>query len=148
MPSTHTSLYCHIIFSTKNRSPCISKGWETRLHEYMGGIIRQLGGVAEIIGGTSDHIHILISLKATHTVAEIMRKLKSNSTKWIHDCIDTRFWGWQAGYGAFSVSRSDIENIRKYIRNQKEHHRKTSFREEYVNLLQEWGIDFDEEYLW
>lgn len=148
MPSTHTSLYCHIIFSTKDRYPCISESWEKRLYEYLGGIIRQLGGVAETIGGTSDHVHILISLKATHNVAEIMRKLKSNSSKWIHDSIDLSFWGWQEGYGAFTVSRSDIENVKMYIRNQKAHHCRTSFKEEYMNLLREWGIDFDERYLW
>ena len=148
MPATHLSLYYHIIFSTKGRRSCIREIWERRFYEYLGGIIHGLQGVPIQIGGTSDHIHILVRLIATHSLSDVLRKIKSNSSKWIHSCIDERFCGWQEGYGAFTVSRRDIEEVRKYIRGQKEHHRKTLFKEEYINLLRTSGIEFDEKYLW
>jgi putative transposase len=148
MPATHLSLYYHIIFSTKTRHPGIHHSWERRLYEYFGGIIRKLDGVTEEIGGTSDHVHILTSLKGNHSLSEIMRKIKSNSSKWIHNNIDKGFRGWQDGYGAFTISSRNIETARKYIRGQKEHHRQTSFKEEYINFLRQNGIEFDEKYLW
>jgi len=148
MSATHLNLYYHIIFSTKERRTCIHESWVDRLHEYLGGIIRGQGGVAEEVGGVSDHVHILVGLKATHCLSEIMRQLKSNSSGWIRNNIERRFWGWQDGYGAFTVSNWDIKKIRRYIREQKIHHRKNSFKSEYLNLLRECGIKFDEKYLW
>ena len=148
MPATHLSLYYHLIFCTKRHSPCIHESWEGRLYEYLGGIIRKLSGATEEIGGTSDHVHILASFKGNYSLSEIMRDIKANSSKWLHRSIDNRFWGWQDGYGAFTVSRRDIEATRRYIREQKEHHRKTSFKDEYINILQQCGIAYDERYLW
>jgi REP element-mobilizing transposase RayT len=148
MSSTHLSLYYHLVFSTKKRHAWITGTWEDKLHAYLGGILRGLGGVAETIGGASDHIHILASLKATHCLAEIMRELKSDSSKWVHELVGVAGFGWQDGYGAFTVSRSEVEWIRRYIREQKEHHRRKSFQEEYLELLRQSGIDFDERYLW
>jgi REP element-mobilizing transposase RayT len=148
MPSTHLSLHFHLVFSTKRRHPWIAESWQDRLYSYLGGIIRGFGGVAESIGGISDHIHILASLNANHSLAELMRELKSNSSQWIHEAIGVAMFGWQDGYGAFTVSKSEVERIREYIRGQKEHHRKRTFQEEYLELLRQSGIDFDERYVW
>ena len=148
MSSTHFSLYFHLIFSTKGRRAWIKAAWEDRLHAYMGGIVRGLGGVAETIGGTEDHVHILASLKATHRLDEVLREIKSSSSAWVHNKIGNRLFDWQEGYGAFTVSSWGREALRKYIDGQKEHHKKVTFREEYLRLLCESGIDFDERYLW
>ncbi len=148
MTSTHISLNYHLVFSTKGRRPTIRAAWEERLHSYLGGILRGLGAVAVGIGGTNDHVHILAGLRATHRLADVLRDLKADSSKWLHAVAGTKSFQWQDGYGAFTVSSSVIEAIKEYIRGQKEHHRKRTFQEEYLQLLQENGIDFDEKYLW
>jgi len=148
MPTTHISLYYHLIFSTKNRHRWIKGCWENRLYSYTGGIIRGLNGVAEEIRGTEDHVHILASLKATHCLADILREIKSCSSAWVHDVIGNRLFAWQEGYGAFSVSSWDVDAIRRYIQGQKEHHYRKTYQEEYVDLLKRSGIKFDERYLW
>jgi REP element-mobilizing transposase RayT len=148
MPSTHVSLHIHIVFSTKARRACIKECWEERLHCYLGGILRGLKGVAEEIGGTSDHVHLLVSLGACHRLADVIRDLKSSSSKWVHEVVGNPLFGWQDGYGAFSVGASEIDAIRKYIRGQEEHHRKKTFQEEYIDLLIHSGIEIDERFLW
>jgi putative transposase len=148
MPSTHVRLIYHLIFSTKSRHPWIKDSWESRLYSYLGGIVRGLGGVAEALGGTPDHVHILSSLKATHCIADVMREIKSVSSRWIHDEIQKPLFSWQDGYGAFTVSNHDIESIKRYIYGQKEHHKKRTFQEEYIELLKQSGIEFDERFLW
>ena len=148
MPSTHTSLYYHIVFSTKYRVASIQESWQERLYSYLGGIIRGLKGTAAAIGGTSDHVHILARLGAVHRLADVIRDLKSDSSKWAHEVVGARFFGWQDGYGAFSVSNSESEGLKQYIRDQKNHHRKKAFKEEYLDLLRENGVDFDERFLW
>ena len=148
MPSTHLSLHYHLIFSTKGRLPWIKEPWEKRLHSYFGGIIRRLGGIAEEIGNTADHVHILVSLKASHCLADVMREIKASSSGWIHRDIKSRLFSWQDGYGAFTVSRSDVEDIRRYVRRQKAHHSKRTFKDEYLDFLRQSGIEFDEKYLW
>jgi len=100
------------------------------------------------VGGTQDHVHMLVSLAATHTIATVLKGVKSSSSQWVHRHIGSRRFDWQDGYGAFSVSRSQVETIRKYIRNQAEHHRHLTFQEEYVKMLSEEGIEFDSRYLW
>jgi putative transposase len=148
MTSTHISLYYHFIFSTKERRPTIKEDWEGRLHGYLGGILRGMNGVAEAVGGTDDHVHILASLRAIHSPAEVLRDLKANSTNWVRGIIANRWFGWQDGYGAFTVGRREIDAVRAYITNQKEHHRKMTFQEEYIRLLEESGIEFNRKYLW
>ena len=148
MSSTHLSLYFHFIFSTKGRRRWIKESWEERLHACLGGIVRKLGGAAKAIGGDSDHVHILASLRATHSIAEVMREVKSNSSSWVHRAIGISSFEWQEGYGAFTVSRWDVDATRRYFRQQKEHHRRKTFQEEYLELLRESGIEFDEKYLW
>jgi putative transposase len=148
MPSTYVSLYFHFVFSTKDRRRCIHDSWESRLYAYLGGIIRNLGGVAQSIGGDADHVHVLASLKATHCVAEVLQTLKANASGWAHKEMRIRFFDWQKGYGAFTVGKSELGAVRKYIEEQKEHHLKKTFQEEYRELLREYGIEFDERYLW
>ena len=148
MSSTHLSLFYQLVFSTKNRTKSILQPWRDRLHAYLGGIVRSMGGMALEVGGTQDHVHMLVSLAATHTIATVLKGVKASSSQWVHRDIGSRRFDWQDGYGAFSVSRSQVETIRKYIRNQAEHHRHLTFQEEYVKMLSEEGIEFDSRYLW
>jgi putative transposase len=148
MPSTHTSLYFQFIFSTKERHCWIKEAWEGRLHSYLGGILRNLGGVADIIGGYADHIHILASLKPRHCIANVIRELKANSSGWIHREIGVLCFEWQDGYAAYSVSRSALGGLRTYIGQKKAHHRTKTFQEEYLELLRQNGVGFEERHLW
>jgi len=149
MPSTYTNLIYHIVFSTKQRVPLISEEIREELYRYIGGIIRAEGGAALEIGGTSDHIHILAKLKPAISVAEVLNKVKSNSSKWANDHkMKMRKFGWQEGYAAFSVSESQVPAVAEYIRNQEEHHRMQSYQKEFVALLERHGIEYDQRYLW
>lgn len=146
MPSTYLSLNVHIIFGTKNRHPFIAD--LVRVHEYLGGTARGLGVVPLQIGGVADHVHLLLRLKATHCVADVVREIKKGSTKWFREELGVSDFAWQEGYGAFAVSPERMGGVTRYIENQEEHHRKKSFEEEYVELLRFAGIEFDERYLW
>jgi putative transposase len=148
MSSTHLSLHYHIIFSTKERRASINDDWRNRLHAFIGGCIKTLGGIPEAIGGTRDHIHILIGLRATHRVADVVKEIKVASSKWIHDELKHGLFGWQNGYAAFTVSVSQVENVRSYILNQEKHHQNKSFQEEYVGILKQANVDYDERFLW
>jgi REP element-mobilizing transposase RayT len=148
MPSTHLSLHYHVIFSTKNRLPNISEAWRERLHAFLGGAVRKLGGVPESVGGTGDHVHLLVGLRATHTLADVLREIKSVSSHWVHDTVGERSFSWQDGYSAFTVSASQIERVKSYIARQEIHHRKQSFQEEYVEFLRQSGVEYDEKFLW
>jgi REP element-mobilizing transposase RayT len=147
MASTYLSLHYHIVFGTKNRMPFIAEEWRPRLHDYLGGIIRRLGGVSERIGGIEDHVHLLLSLKATHSLAELMRELKKSSSVWVHDALGEKQFAWQEGYAAFTVSASALDAVRKYIANQEQHHRMKSFREELLEMLEKAGVDYNPDYL-
>jgi putative transposase len=147
MPSTHVSLTYHVVFSTKNREPLIAKSWRERLYEYLGGCIRTAGGVSLEIGGTSDHIHILLGLKATHRVADLLRDVKRATSAWVRETVVPNF-AWQEGYGAFTVGGNDYSDLIRYIRGQEEHHRVRTFQEEYREFLTRYGVEFDERYLW
>jgi len=148
MPSTHTSLTYHIVFSTKDRLKLIDSSWKLRLHEYIGGIVKRLEGVPLTIGGTNDHVHILLGLGATHSLADVVREVKTASSKWVLETIGMRIFSWQEGYGAFTVSASNHDAVCKYILNQEEHHRTKSFQEEYLELLKRTGVRYEEKYLW
>jgi REP element-mobilizing transposase RayT len=119
-----------------------------RIHSYLGGVIRGIEAVALDIGGTTDHVHLLIGLKQTHALADVLRILKGDSSKWIHEELGLIDFAWQEGYGAFTVSKSDVDAVRRYVQAQEEHHRKRTFQEEYRALLERDGIDFDERFLW
>jgi REP element-mobilizing transposase RayT len=148
MSSTHLSLHYHVVFGTKHQRPFIAAEWRLRLHAFLGGAVRTLDIVPETIGGVADHVHLLLGLKATHTLADVMRDLKRASSAWVHETMGERDFQWQDGYGAFTVSVSMLETVRHYIANQEEHHRKKTFQEEYVELLKRNGVAYDERYLW
>jgi putative transposase len=148
MPSTHLSLHYHLIFSTKDRVALMRKDWRGRLHAYMGGIINDMGGVPEMIDGMEDHIHLLVGLRATHRLADVLKDLKSSSSKWVHEELKKPLFSWQEGDGAFTVGASQIEVVKNYIANQEEHHRKKTFQEEYLEFLKKSGVEYDERYLW
>ena len=148
MPSTHTSLYFHIVFSTKDHLPLITIDWKEKLHAYLGGIVRNQKGVALAVGGIDNHVHLLISLNATHCLSDFMRELKASSSGWIHREIGLKNFKWQVGYGAFTVSPNNLERVKNYILNQEKHHRKQKFEEEYVSLLKASNVNYEEKYLW
>ena len=143
MSSTHLSLDYHIVFGTKNHEPMIQPAWRGDLHAYLGGIIRTANGIAESIGGVSDHVHLLIGLRATHRLADVIRELKAVSSGWVHNEISMLGFAWQEGYGAFSVSASHTDEVVEYIENQQAHHANRSFEEEFVMLLKKYGVTYD-----
>lgn len=147
MPSSHLCLNVHIVFSTKERIRIISDDYRERLHAYLGGIVKGMDAVPLAVGGVSDHVHLLVSLKSKHRLDYFLRDLKVDSSTWIHSELKKKF-EWQKGYGAFSVSPSNIEGVKKYIANQEEHHRRKTFQSEYVELLEASGLNYDEKYLW
>jgi putative transposase len=147
MSSTHLSLHYHLVFGTKNHENLIASDWRARLHDFLGGVIRTLNGGPEAVGGVADHVHLLVGLRATHTLSDVLREIKSVSSAWVHENVGVRSFGWQEGYGAFTVSASQLENVRAYIQQQEEHHRTRSFRDEYVALLRRSGVEFDEQYV-
>ena len=147
MPSTHTSLHYHLVFSTKDRRPEIGPDVIDDLHRYAGGVVRSMGGIPLEIGGVMDHIHLLVGLKPTHILSDVLRDLKKATSIWMHEHGKPLF-SWQEGYGAFTASKSTVPPIREYIRNQEAHHRHRTFQEEYLSLLEEHEIDFDRRYLW
>src|SRR5882672_10331944 len=118
MSSTYLSLHYHLVFGTKIREPSILPEWRTRLHEYLGGTIHGLGGFPEGIGGVADHVHLLVGLKATHCLADVLRELKKASSVWVHEIIGLRTFAWQEGYAAFTVSATARKGVKKYIANQ------------------------------
>jgi putative transposase len=147
MPSTHLSLHYHIVFGTKNHEPMIQPAWRSDLHAYLGGIVRTADGIAEIVDGVSDHVHLLIGLRATHRLADVLRELKAVSSGWVHKEIGMRAFAWQEGYGAFTVGPSRRDLVHRYIEQQAEHHRTRTFREEYLELLRRSGVEFDDRYV-
>ena len=148
MPSTHLSLHFHVVFSTKDRQPAIGAEWRPRLHAYLGGTIRALDAIPEEIGGVADHVHLLLGLKATHSLSAVMRDVKRQSSLWVHEAIGQPSFGWQEGYGAFTVSPGHRDPVRHYIQNQVEHHRTRTFQEEYCEFLRKAGVEYDERFLW
>jgi REP-associated tyrosine transposase len=147
MASTYLSLHYHLVFGTKNREALIAPEWRTRLHDYLGGTIRSLGGFPEGVGGVADHVHLLVGLKATHCPAAVMRELKKAASVWVHEEIGLRAFAWQEGYAAFTVSATSRDAVRHYLANQEDHHGVKSFREELVEMLQKAGIEYDPKYL-
>lgn len=147
MGHTYTNLLVHGIFSTKDRMPLIGTEFKSELLAVMGGIVRNIEGKAYAINGTPDHMPV--SLPPSLSVAEAMQKIKANSSRWVHEKWPRlRAFGWQEGYGAFSVSKSNVPDVIKYIDAQEEHHRKISFQEELISFLKKHGIEYDERYIW
>jgi len=149
MANTCISLHVHIVFSTKNRAPLINAEWRGCLRAYLGGIAVEYKMKPLEIGGVADHVHMLVSLPSTISLSKAVQLLKGNSSKWINETFpgNGRFQ-WQEGYGAFSVSMSQIPDTMEYIRSQEQHHRKKTFQAEYLAFLKKHGIEYDERYLW
>jgi hypothetical protein len=135
------------MFSTKGRQPFIDAAWRARLHEYLGGTIAGLGGFSQGVGGMVDHVHLLVGLKATHCLADVLRELKKASSVWVHEEIGERGFAWQEGYAAFTVSATARAAVREYVANQEEHHRKKTYREELIEMLERAGVEYDPKYL-
>ena len=149
MPHSYTSLLTHVIFSTKDRRPDLDSEIRGRVFAYMGGVIREVGGTALSINGPEDHVHILTALPANVAVADAMRVVKTNSSRWVHQTWpQRRSFAWQSGYGAFSVSQSNVEEVERYIARQEEHHKHVSFQEEFLVFLKRHGVAYDERYVW
>jgi putative transposase len=146
MGSTFYSLHYHIVFSTKERRPLIRPEWRPRLHEYLGGTVRGMGGVAEAVGGVEDHVHLLVSLKTTEAPADLVRELKKASSIWTAEKHEPMF-AWQEGYSIFTVSWTHVPIVRRYIANQEPHHRKIAFVDELKRLLEKNGVKYDPKYL-
>lgn len=136
------------MFSTKDRRPLITPEYEVRLYDYLGGTIRKVGGISLELNGTEDHIHVLAKLRPDCALSNVLRDLKANATGWMHDIFPSlKSFSWQRGYGAFTVSQSHVKTVRQYIARQKEHHRKVSFRDEFIQFLRENGIEYDERFI-
>jgi len=141
----YTAVFIHVTFATFDRAPLITPSLRPHLHAFLGGIARNIGCKPIEIGGVADHAHALIELNPKISISELVSKLKSNSSRWIREAEAHPAFNWQRGYGAFSVCPREVEKIRRYIREQEEHHRTRTFREEYIELLEQSGVEFDPE---
>jgi REP element-mobilizing transposase RayT len=148
MSHTFSNLLFHVIFGAKNRAPEIIPEIKPRLLAYLGGIVREIGGEALIIGGTVNHVHLLVRLSATLSVADAMRIIKTNSSRWVHETWPMRkTFAWQSGYASFSVSLSNRDAVTEYIARQEEHHKRLTFTQELIAFLTKHGIPYDERYI-
>lgn len=148
MANTYIQIYIHIVFTVEGRQNLIRKEYKEELYKYIAGIVRNKGQKVIAIGGTSDHIHILIGVKPNIALSDLVRDIKANSSKFISD----RKWvmgkfNWQEGFGAFSYSHSQLGTVANYIKNQEEHHSRKSFREEYLEMLRKFDVEYDARYL-
>ena len=141
-----SSLHVHVVFSTKDRRPIITGALRPKLHAYLGGIVRELHAKPVIVNGTGDHVHMLATIPATLCVSDLLRVVKTNSSKWMND--HRTDFAWQKGYAAFTVSTSRMPAVVAYIRGQEEHHRARSFQDELVALLKRHGVTYDPAHLW
>ena len=149
MPQSLSSILIHLIFSTKNREPFITPDIEQELHPYMATIFRALKSPSLAIDGTRDHIHILLSLARVIAIADLLEEVKTETSKWIKTKgPEFRNFHWQKGYGAFSIGQSQVEAVKQYVQNQKEHHRRMTYQGEYRQFLKAYGIGYDERYVW
>jgi REP element-mobilizing transposase RayT len=139
--STYTNLLVHIVFATKGRQPTIKEEWIKDLHAYIGGIVRRLGATPIAVGGVADHVHILVLLKATQNVADLVREVKKGASDWANE--KGKGFAWQVGYAALSVGRRERDAVVAYVHNQEEHHKRESSADELRRILEECGIEYD-----
>ena len=148
MSHTYTNILIHALFGTKDRQPSLTPEIREETFNYLGGAVNALGGQSLLVNGSRDHVHMLFVQPRTLSIADLMEKVKANSSGWVKDrWPERRHFGWQAGYAAFSVSKSHVEQVKRYIRNQEEHHRKVSFIEEVVAFLDKHGVEYDPRYV-
>jgi len=148
MAATYSQVYLQIVFVVKGRQNLIADSWKDELHKYISGIIKGKGHKPIIVNGMPDHVHVFVGLKPSMAISDLVRDIKNNSSKFINEkgLVKGRF-AWQEGYGVFSYSHSHIRRVYDYVLNQEEHHRKTTFMEEYRRLLEEFEIEYHQEYL-
>lgn len=149
MAQSLAKIYVHAVFSTLHRQPVLADTWREELFQVLGGVANNLGCQSLIVGGVADHVHILFALGRTITVSDAVGRIKSNSSAWVNQNkkLPMRF-NWQAGYGAFSISQSNIEAVRTYIQQQPEHHGTQSFQDEFREWLRRYQIEWNERYVW
>lgn len=145
---TYSQIYIQAVFVVKHRENLISEKWEEELYKYISGIITAKGQKSIIVNGMPDHVHVFFGLKPSMAISDLMRDIKNNSSRFINErgFVKGKF-AWQEGYGAFSYAQSQVERVFNYIQNQKQHHKKKTFREEYIQFLKEYEVDYDEKYL-
>ncbi len=148
MANTYTQIHIQAVFAVQNRQSLIKNEWKDELYKYITGIFQNYGHKMLQINGMSDHIHILIGMRPTQSLSDLMKVVKQDSSKWINQksFLNEKF-SWQAGYGAFSYSKSDVPNVINYIKNQETHHKSKTFTEEYLQLLKDFEIEFDDRYI-
>jgi REP element-mobilizing transposase RayT len=148
MANTYTQIHIQCVFAVQNRQSLIHRNWKDELYKYITGIIQKYDHKVLQINGMPDHIHILFGMRPTQSLSDLMKFVKQDSSKWINSkaLVNGKF-SWQTGYGAFSYSKSDVQNVIYYIKNQEEHHRKASFKEEYLKLLKEFDIEYEDHYV-
>jgi putative transposase len=148
MPNTYTQLYVHFVFAVKYRQALISEVWEEKLHKYITGIVQNNGHKLLAINSAVDHLHMFVGLNPKQSISEMMQLVKGDSSEFINkEKLTKEKFHWQSGYGAFSNSRSQIDAVCTYIQNQKMHHSKKSFKEEYLEILKDYKVDFEEKYI-
>ena len=149
MSQSLSKLYTHIVFHTKYNLALIKADIENELYAYLGGILKQNKSVPIVINGVEDHVHILCIMSKNIALADLLEELKRNSSRWIKTKgVDYKYFAWQGGYGGFSVSQSKVEVVKRYIQNQKTHHKTETFKEEYLRFLKEYDIEYNNDYLW
>ncbi len=148
MPNTYSQITIHAVFAVKNRESFITREWRDNLHQYISGIITNKGAKSLAVGGWKDHVHILFGMPVTTNISDLMSAIKASSSKWINEqhFVKNEF-RWQSGYGAFSFSKSQRDTVIKYIENQEEHHKTKTFREEYLKILNDFEITYDNKYI-
>jgi len=148
MANTYTQIHLHFIFGVKHRAAVIKPVWEDELYRYITGIVQNNGHKMIIINGMPDHLHLLVGTRPTQSVSNLLQDIKGSSSKWINEHnFSSHKFAWQGGYGAFSYSRSQLPTVINYIKRQKEHHKKRSFRQEYIAFLEKFDVDYDERYI-
>ncbi|MCE5230140.1 IS200/IS605 family transposase [bacterium] len=149
MPESLSLVIVHVIFSTKNRHPFLDQDSRSSMHAYLATIARDLNCECYRVGGVMDHVHIAIRLSRTITIAQLVERLKTSSSKWAKEqYVSLRNFSWQRGYGCFSISPRDLDALRTYIDGQEEHHRKRTFQEEFRMFLEKYNVKYNEAYVW
>ena len=148
MSSTFSQIYIQYVFAVKGRQNLLQKPWRDEVFKYIAGTIKGTNQKSIIVNGVADHVHIFVGLRPSMNISDLVRDIKNNSSNFINrqNWVNGKF-SWQEGYGAFSYAHSQIENVYRYIANQEKHHRKKTFREEYLDFLQKFEIEYDEKYL-
>lgn len=148
MANTYSQISIHAVFAVRCRANIITRNWRDELHKYISGIIEYLDGKSLAVGGWKDHVHVFFGMPVSVSISDFVGKIKSNSSKWINQSnfLDGQF-NWQSGFGAFSYAKSQRDTVIHYIMNQEEHHRIKTFKEEYLNMLRDFEVDYDEKYL-